>query len=129
MAVLLAVIAAGVFLPAPLCRAAVVLAAVVSLVIWVAGQDLGGILAGRATDPNSAGRCRPCSRLPTGPREAGSFATAAIRLSDTSAWRRPDEGAPGLDCEDHAFLPQHSQSLADRIAADLIGLLKRRLGR
>jgi hypothetical protein len=53
LAVLLAVIAVGPFLPLPLSRAAVVLAAVLSLVIWVAGQDLGTILAGGATDPNS----------------------------------------------------------------------------
>jgi len=53
LAVLLAIIAAGVFLPPPLARAAVVLAIVLALVIWVAGQDLGGILAGGATDPNS----------------------------------------------------------------------------
>ena len=49
----LAVIAVGVFLPAPAARASVVLAIVVSVLIWVAGQDLGGILAGGATDPNS----------------------------------------------------------------------------
>jgi hypothetical protein len=53
LAVLLAVIAAGVFLPRPLARAAVILAVVLALVIWVAGQDLGTILAGGGTDPNS----------------------------------------------------------------------------
>jgi len=53
LAVLLAVIAAGVFLPPPLARAAVILAIALALVIWVAGQDLGTILAGGATDPNS----------------------------------------------------------------------------
>jgi hypothetical protein len=53
LAVLLAVIAAGVFLPLPLARAAVILAVVLALVIWVAGQDLGTILAGGGTDPNS----------------------------------------------------------------------------
>ena len=53
LAVLLAVIAAGVFLPLPLARAAVILAMLLALVIWVAGQDLGAILTGGATDPNS----------------------------------------------------------------------------
>jgi len=53
LAVLLAAIAVGVFLPTRAARAAVVLAVVVSLAIWVVGQDLGGILAGGATDPNS----------------------------------------------------------------------------
>ncbi len=53
LAILLAAVAVGVFLPPGLARAAVVLAIVVSLVIWVAGQDLGTILAGGATDPNS----------------------------------------------------------------------------
>ena len=53
LAVLLAVIAAGVFLPRPLARAAVILAVVLALVIWVAGQDLGTILGGGGTDPNS----------------------------------------------------------------------------
>jgi hypothetical protein len=53
LAVLLAAIAVGVFLPAPLWRAAIVLAVVLSVVIWIAAQDLGGILAGGATDPNS----------------------------------------------------------------------------
>ena len=53
LAVLLAVIAVGVFLPAPLWRATVVLAVVLSLGIWIVGQDLGTILAGGATDLNS----------------------------------------------------------------------------
>jgi hypothetical protein len=53
LAVLLALIAAGVFLPAPARRGTLVLAVVLALAIWVAGQDLGGILAGGATDLNS----------------------------------------------------------------------------
>jgi hypothetical protein len=53
LAVLLAMIAGAVFLPSRLARAAVILAIVLALVIWVAGQDLGTILAGGATDPNS----------------------------------------------------------------------------
>jgi hypothetical protein len=53
LAVVLAVIAAGIFLPARGARLAVGLAVLVSLVIWLVGQDLGGILAGDATDVNS----------------------------------------------------------------------------
>jgi hypothetical protein len=53
LAVLLAAVAVGVFLPAGLARAAVVLAIVLALLIWFVGQDLGMILAGGATDPNS----------------------------------------------------------------------------
>jgi len=53
LAVALAVIAAGVYLPAPLAKGTLVLAIMVSLVIWVVAQAFGGILAGGATDPNS----------------------------------------------------------------------------
>jgi hypothetical protein len=53
LAALLAVVAVGVFLPVPAARAALVLAVAVALVIWIVGQNLGGILAGGATDPNS----------------------------------------------------------------------------
>jgi hypothetical protein len=53
LAVLLAAIAVGVYLPPRAERAAVVLAVVVALAVWVAAQDLGGILAGGSTDPNS----------------------------------------------------------------------------
>jgi len=53
LAVALIVIAAGVYLPAPLAKGTLVLAIVVSLVIWVVAQAFGGILAGGATDPNS----------------------------------------------------------------------------
>jgi hypothetical protein len=53
LAVLLGVVAVGVFLPLPLSRAAVVLAIAIALLIWVVGQDFGTILAGGATDPNS----------------------------------------------------------------------------
>ena len=58
MAILLAVVclvvAAGIFLPAQFAQATLVLAIVVFAVIWVAVQDLGGVLAGGATDPNAA---------------------------------------------------------------------------
>jgi hypothetical protein len=53
LAVALVVIAAGVYLPAPVARATLALAIVVSLVIWVVAEAFGGILAGGATDVNS----------------------------------------------------------------------------
>jgi hypothetical protein len=53
LATALAAIAVGVYLPRPATRAAVLLAIVVAFVIWIAGQDFGGILAGGATDPDS----------------------------------------------------------------------------
>ncbi len=53
LAVVLLVIAIGVFLPPPLARVTVVLAIVLSAVIWIVGEALGGILAGGGTDPNS----------------------------------------------------------------------------
>jgi hypothetical protein len=51
-AILLA-IALSVFLPAPLARAFVVVAVVVSALLWVTGEDLGELLTGSATDPNT----------------------------------------------------------------------------
>jgi hypothetical protein len=53
LAVALVLIAIGVYLPQPFAKAALVLAIVVALVIWVVAQAFGGILAGGATDPNS----------------------------------------------------------------------------
>ena len=53
LAIALAAIAVGVYLPAPAARAAVVLAIVVAAAIWVVGEAFGTILAGGATDPNS----------------------------------------------------------------------------
>jgi len=53
LAVALVVIAAGVYLPVPAARAALLLAIVVALVIWVCAEAFGMILAGGATDPNS----------------------------------------------------------------------------
>ena len=48
------VVAAGVYLPPRVTKAVLLLAIVVFAVIWVAVQNFGGILAGGATDPNSA---------------------------------------------------------------------------
>jgi hypothetical protein len=54
LAAALLVIAAGVFLPPPLARGTLLLALVVTALIWVFGQALGEIMAGGSTDPNSA---------------------------------------------------------------------------
>jgi hypothetical protein len=53
LAVVCLIVAAGIFLPPRFAQATVVLAVVVFAVIWVAVQNLGGILAGGATDPNA----------------------------------------------------------------------------
>ena len=53
LAVALAIVAIGVYLPPSLARATLILAIVVAAVIWVFGEALGQILTGGATDPNS----------------------------------------------------------------------------
>jgi hypothetical protein len=53
LAVVLGLVAAGVFLPVPGARAALVLAVVVAAVIWAVGENFGGILTGSGTDPNT----------------------------------------------------------------------------
>lgn len=53
LAAVLLVIAAGVFLPTGAARAVIAAAGLLSVLIWVAGQDFGGIFTGAATDPNS----------------------------------------------------------------------------
>lgn len=53
LAVLFAVVALGIFLPVPWARGTVLLAAAVAVLIWLVGQNFGGILAGSATDPNT----------------------------------------------------------------------------
>ncbi len=53
LAIVLGGIALGIFLPDPRARAAVLLAAVVAVAIWVVGENFGGMSAGSATDPNS----------------------------------------------------------------------------
>ena len=52
-AVVLCLIAVGVYFPAPAAQSVIVLAMVLAVIIWVTGEALGGILAGEATDPNS----------------------------------------------------------------------------
>jgi hypothetical protein len=53
LCVICAVVALGVFAPAQIAQATLVLAIVVFAIIWVAVENFGGILAGGATDPNS----------------------------------------------------------------------------
>jgi hypothetical protein len=53
LAAALVLIALGVYLPTRIAKATLVLAIVVSALIWVFAQALGGILAGGATDVNS----------------------------------------------------------------------------
>ena len=53
LAVVCAVVAVGVFLPSQITQLTIVLAIATFAVIWVAVQNVGGILAGGATDPNS----------------------------------------------------------------------------
>jgi len=53
LAVLLAAIAVGCYLPRPAAQATLILAILVAVAIWVIGQALGGILTGMSTDPGS----------------------------------------------------------------------------
>ncbi len=53
LAVILGIIAVGVFLPARLARTTVVLALVLGAGIWVLGENFGGIFTRSGTDPNS----------------------------------------------------------------------------
>jgi hypothetical protein len=53
LAVVLVLIAVGTYLPARLAQVAVASAIVVSLLLWLIGQDLGQLFTGGATDPNT----------------------------------------------------------------------------
>jgi len=53
LAVALVIVAVGVYLPAPAARGTLVLAIVISAVIWVFGEAFGAIMTGGGTDPNS----------------------------------------------------------------------------
>ena len=77
LAVALAVIAVGGYLPRPFARATLVLAIVVALVIWVVAEALGGILAGGGTDPNS-GPLLVLLALAYWPLRATSASTGAV---------------------------------------------------
>lgn len=52
-AVILVIIALGVFAPPPLARVTLIVAMLVGLGYWVIGEDFGGMLTGQGTDPNS----------------------------------------------------------------------------
>ena len=54
LAVTLIAVAVGIFAPPPLARTALILGLVLAAVIWVSCQAFGELLAGGATDPNSA---------------------------------------------------------------------------
>jgi hypothetical protein len=53
LAAVLALIGAGVWLPAPAVRAVLALALVLAVAIWVVGEAFGGIFTGQGTDPNT----------------------------------------------------------------------------
>ncbi|WP_152646029.1 hypothetical protein [Streptacidiphilus albus] len=53
LAAVLALVAVAVFLPPRLWRALIALALVLSAVIWVVGEAVGGVFGGQGTDPNS----------------------------------------------------------------------------
>ncbi|HXQ59401.1 MAG TPA: hypothetical protein VN799_04860 [Acidimicrobiales bacterium] len=53
LAVVFLIVAVGTFLPTPAARATIVAAIALSTIIWVVGQDFGGVFSGSGTDPNS----------------------------------------------------------------------------
>jgi hypothetical protein len=88
LAVALAVIAVGVYLPRPLARATLALAIVVALVIWVVAEAFGGILAGGGTDPNS-GPLLVLLALAYWPLRAASAGTGAVSVVTADAEKEP----------------------------------------
>ena len=88
LAVALAGIAVGVYLPRPFAKATVALAIVVALVIWVVAEGLGGILAGGGTDPNS-GPLLVLLALAYWPLRAVSSSTGAVSVLSSDAEREP----------------------------------------
>jgi hypothetical protein len=52
LAVVLLVVAVGVFLPGPAAQAVLVLAVAMAALIWVAGENFGGVFTGSGTDPD-----------------------------------------------------------------------------
>jgi len=77
LAVALAAIAVGVYLPPPVAKATLVLAIVVAAVIWVFGEAFGMIIAGGATDPNS-GPLLALLALAYWPVKAATAASASV---------------------------------------------------
>jgi hypothetical protein len=112
LAVLLGTIALGVFLPAPAVRVTVVLAVVVSVVIWVVGQDLGELLAGGATDVNS-GPLLVLIALAYWPLR-GVRASPATALG-TAVPARPASAVPASAVQGSAV--PHGAGSASRVAA------------
>ncbi len=53
LAVILGIIAVGVFLPDKLARLTIALAVALGLAIWVLGENFGALFTGSGTDPNS----------------------------------------------------------------------------
>jgi hypothetical protein len=88
LAVALAGIAIGVYLPQPFAKATLVLAIVVALVIWVVAQAFGGILAGGGTDPNS-GPLLVLLALAYWPLRPASASTAAVSVLSANAEGEP----------------------------------------
>jgi hypothetical protein len=76
LAVVFALLALAVYLPAPAVRVTVVAAVVVGLLIWIPGQAFGGILAGGMTDPNSGPLLVLIALAYWRPRQAPGQATA-----------------------------------------------------
>jgi hypothetical protein len=86
LAVALAGIAVGVYLPRPFAKATLALAVVVALVIWVVAEAFGGMLAGGATDPNS-GPLLALLALAYWPFKAGSAGAGAVSVLSADAER------------------------------------------
>jgi hypothetical protein len=84
LAVALAGIAVGVYLPRPFAKATLALAVVVALVIWVVAEAFGGMLAGGATDPNS-GPLLALLALAYWPFKAGSAGAGAVSVLSADA--------------------------------------------
>jgi hypothetical protein len=86
LALALAWIAVGVYLPRPFAKATLALAIVVALVIWVVAEAFGGMLAGGATDPNS-GPLLVLLALAYWPFRAGSAGAGAVSVLSADAER------------------------------------------
>jgi hypothetical protein len=88
LAVALAVIAVGVYLPRPFAKVTLALAIVVALVIWVVAEAFGGILAGGGTDPNS-GPLLVLLALAYWPSAAASADPGAVSVLSAGVEREP----------------------------------------
>jgi hypothetical protein len=86
LALALAGIAVGVYLPRPFAKATLALAIVVALVIWVVAEAFGGMLAGGATDLNS-GPLLVLLALAYWPFRAGSAGAGAVSVLSADAER------------------------------------------